>query len=149
MAGVFRFVDRWQSSLHRDGDEQREGILETRDFDLEAYLQSSVGSSPWFAPTFTNAWVDYGSPWQPARYRKIGDIVSIEGLVKNGTAGLAMFTLPTGFRPPSGMIFATASMDGFAVRYHGELRCTSAGVFTSEGAQNVYVSINCSFSVTP
>ena len=55
----------------------------------------------WTAPTFQNSWVNYDGV-EPAQYRKVGDIVELRGLVKNGTVGetTAIFTLPTGFRPP-------------------------------------------------
>lgn len=52
----------------------------------------------WTTPTYQNGWVEY-APGRGAQYRKIGDIVYIRGVIKSGTAGMAAFTLPVGFRP--------------------------------------------------
>jgi hypothetical protein len=52
------------------------------------------------APAFQNSTVNYGSGWQPARFRKIGGVVYIQGMVTGVTGlNLAMWTMPVGFRP--------------------------------------------------
>ena len=48
-------------------------------------------------PTLQNSWVV--APGSLVRYRKIGDIIYIEGGIKSGTVGAIVFVLPTGFRP--------------------------------------------------
>ncbi len=55
----------------------------------------------WIAPTLLNGWVNYGSIWETAAYRKKNGIVYIRGLIRNGTAtsGTDLFILPAGFRP--------------------------------------------------
>ena len=58
-----------------------------------------VGDAAWTAPTLTNGWLNFGSGFTVAGYRKIGDLVWLKGTVKSGTLGAAMFTLPVGFRP--------------------------------------------------
>ena len=60
----------------------------------------------WVAPTFTNSWVNYGSGFQTAGYRRIGDVVYLRGLVKLGTLGTSMFTLPVGYRPTGNILLA-------------------------------------------
>lgn len=67
---------------------------------LSAALPASISVIPtaWTTPTYQNGWVEYAAG-RGAQYRKIGDIVYIRGIIKNGTAGLTAFTLPSGFRP--------------------------------------------------
>ena len=49
-------------------------------------------------PTFENDWVNYGSGYPVARFRKDQfGIVRVTGLVKSGT-GDTIFTLPVGYR---------------------------------------------------
>jgi hypothetical protein len=63
-----------------------------------------AGPVPWIAPTFTNSWVDYGSGFQTVGYRKVGDVVQLRGLMKNGTLGASAFTLPVGYRPTANIL---------------------------------------------
>jgi hypothetical protein len=55
----------------------------------------------WQTPSLLNAWVNYASGYNPAGYflDKSG-IVHLRGLVRSGTVGAAIFTLPAGYRPP-------------------------------------------------
>lgn len=46
---------------------------------------------------FTNSWVNFGSVYTSAAYKKIGNQVHLQGLVKNGTGSI--FTLPPEYRP--------------------------------------------------
>lgn len=96
----------------------------------------------WTAPTLGGSWVNYGSGFRTARYRKIGDIVEIEGLVKSGTTGSTIFTLPSGYRPPQGLIMPTITDPNVFAR----LDVTAAGAvivyFTGTSA---YANIGCRF----
>ena len=71
-----------------------------------AWQPISSVTTPWTGVSFQNSWADYGSPYQTAQYRKVGDEVQLRGLIRNGTQGTSMFTLPAGFRPPAPMLFA-------------------------------------------
>lgn len=58
----------------------------------------------WTAPTFQNGWTNYGSGFQTAAYRQVGDIVSLRGIVAKPSAlsnnsSSMVCTLPVGFRP--------------------------------------------------
>jgi hypothetical protein len=54
----------------------------------------------WIAPTLINGWQDYGADYNATEYfRDSNGIVHLRGLVKNGTLGLTVFTLPVGYRP--------------------------------------------------
>jgi len=62
-----------------------------------------IGVTPWVTPALGAGWGAIGSVQAP-RYRKVGDVVEVEGAVSNttgGALGTTIFTLPAGFRPPS------------------------------------------------
>lgn len=90
------------------------------------------------APTLLNSWVNFGGAFTPAGYTKDGyGMVKLRGLVKSGTLGSPIFTLPSGYIPSFTHIFAVASNDLF-----GEVRVdTSGNVFTAV-ASNLYVSLD-------
>lgn len=58
--------------------------------------------SGWIPVTFQNSWIDYGADYATAAYRRVGSKVMFRGLVKSGTVGTTMFTLPYGFRIANG-----------------------------------------------
>jgi hypothetical protein len=89
---------------------------------------------------FGTSWVDYGSTYAGARYRKINNVVYIEGLVKNGTIGQSIFTLPVGYRPYGRIMFATVSNNLF-----GRLDILSDGTVMPQVGNSSYFSISCSF----
>ena len=84
--------------------------------DLVRISQSSMGSwiadgrlvppsgDDWLAPALTSPWANFGSGYQPVRYRLYanGD-VAIEGVVGTGATSVSgtstVFTLPAGCRP--------------------------------------------------
>lgn len=68
----------------------------------------------WVVPTFENAWVTYG-PGHDARYRRMNGIVYLQGLVKSGTLGATVYTLPVGYRPVQTQV-VTAKASGGAYR---------------------------------
>jgi len=66
----------------------------------------------WISPTLTGQWTNYGAGWQPARYRREGDTVRIEGLVKTvgGVAsGQPIFTLRSDMWPAQATIYTQQS----------------------------------------
>jgi hypothetical protein len=59
-----------------------------------------TGDTAWTAPTLTNSWVNFGAPYETAGYRRDAlGFVHLKGVVKSGTAGASIFTLPAGYRP--------------------------------------------------
>jgi hypothetical protein len=68
-------------------------------------------TTAWAAPTLLNSWANFGSGHAEAAYRIIDGIVYLRGTISGGTAtaGTVLFTLPTGFRPASRLLFATIS----------------------------------------
>ena len=124
-----------------------------------------IDSDPWHyigtgsEPAFQNSWSDYGSPWGSPRFRKGPDgIVHMDGLVKGGTAGSVMFTLPVGYRPsnPNGSGLhvpavdsnwsnAGASIPGSALLY---IRSDGTVYFGAGGSSGSWGSLCCSFAAT-
>ena len=90
------------------------------------------------AVTFLNSWVDYGAPYSTASYwRDAFHVVHLKGLVKAGTCSAAIFTLPTGYQPPSQGIFNAYGASG-AVRIDID---TSGNVIPSSNCNNGWVSL--------
>ncbi len=93
--------------------------------------------------SFSNSWVNYGGSFEVARYRKMPDgTVHIQGLVKSGTVGATIFTLPTGYRPDKLLIFPAHTNSG-----HGRMDISSTGEVRANSGGNGFFSINCTFSV--
>lgn len=75
-------------------------------------LNFSKPDAAWVTPTFQNSWVNYGSGYNDAKYRKDAlGYVNIKGLVKSGTISttLPIFTLPAGYRPAQRYLFNAQS----------------------------------------
>lgn len=103
-------------------------------------------SSTWNSPSLPANWVNFPA-FQGARYRRIGNLVHIQGLVRKDVSASAaqalLFTLPAGFRPPAALLFASTYYNGVShqparidVETDGDVR-----VFESIPAAG-YVSLN-------
>lgn len=98
-------------------------------------LQVGDRSTKWFnigdagAPTFGSPWLNYGGGWGPARYmRDAAGVVHLQGLIQapvNG-AGVAVFTLPEGFRPGVPLVFETIRVEG-GVYQHAQFEVHPSG----------------------
>lgn len=161
MPEPFRYRDRWQTSVRsassdafavKDAGSYSRYLtdLEERDIDLEEWLVRNVAGTGWTNATLTAPWVNYGGTWNVAQYRKIGDEVQVRGLVAGGASGQVVTTLPVGFRPPAGLIFAT-SVDVGGGNVFARLDAVASGVIVAYCAAGAaaYLSINCSFSTEP
>jgi hypothetical protein len=109
----------------------------------------------WIRPTFENGWEDYGYPgWERAGYRKIGDVVTLRGLVKRVAGDLnqqPMFTLPVGYRPPSPLIFNVNTSTTSYSNARFDVQPTGA-VYVNDARPGfaAFTSLSgVSFSVTP
>lgn len=90
-------------------------------------------------PAFNGTWVNYdASAWRAARFWKdpMG-IVWLEGLVALGTIGTTIFTLPAGYRPGSGMMWATSTSTGY-----GRVDVAPTGNVVSQSGGNGYFSLS-------
>lgn len=74
-----------------------------------------IGTS-WAALTLNTGWVNYGSPYDNAGYKKVGDLVFLEGFVvrTSGTETI-IATLPVGYRPAAQKCYTVATSTGYGV----------------------------------
>ena len=90
-------------------------------------------------PAFENSWVNYGSGFESAGfYKDPFGRVHLKGLVKTGTVGVAMFTLPSGYRPSATVLFSVHSNGA-----EGRVDINSSGaVIAVSPSNNAYVSLD-------
>lgn len=89
---------------------------------------------------FRDGWVHYNVGYQRARYRKKGNEVFIEGLIRTGTVGTIAFTLPVGFRPAATLRFCSVRSAGIGI-----IDIDSSGNLTITAGSSSWTSIHCSF----
>lgn len=65
----------------------------------------------WIAVTYSNSWVDFGSPYSPVAYRQVNADIELRGVAKSGTAtdGTTIFTLPPHLRPLNTILLVVPS----------------------------------------
>lgn len=98
--------------------------------------------SGWITATLQNGYTSYNDPYGPIKYRKIGNVVNIQGSTNQATNQLTIFTLPPGFRPDRQVIFATQNGNALA-----RLDITKAGEVKPDFTSNTWFSCNCTFIV--
>lgn len=70
----------------------------------------TITQTSWTAPSLLNSWANYGGAYNSAGYFKDSlGIVHLRGLVKDGTIGQSIFTLPAGYRPTANEVLVTIS----------------------------------------
>lgn len=98
-------------------------------------------TAPWTTPTLTSPWINFGSGYAPARYKRENGRVTVEGLVRNGAINGTIFNLPAGYRPEQTLIFLGHANGGIAdVRVSGAGNIWVAGYFA--GGTNGDVSLS-------
>jgi hypothetical protein len=94
-----------------------------RNGDLASYTWADGReTAPWTYPTLTSPWINFGSGYASARYKRENGIVQVEGLVRNGAVNGTIFNLPSGYRPDGTLIFLGQASGGVA-----DLRISNAG----------------------
>ena len=97
--------------------------------------------SGWITPTLNGSYTSYGAPYGPIKYRKIGNIVNIQGIISNASVGV-VFTLPVGFRPDRQLIFYPSVSGGgisrLDIRQNGD-------VFIDTTSTSGWYSLTCTF----
>ena len=97
--------------------------------------------SGWITATLNSGFTHYSSPYGPVKYRKIGNIVNIQGIVNQATADQTVFTLPTGFRPERRVIVAVMNANAL-----GRLDIDPNGnVIQDVISSSSWFSLNCTF----
>lgn len=107
----------------------------------------------WRVPTLNTPWANYGSGWQTRRYRRVGSLVELQG-VMTPTSTITnvnnpwMYQLDVDCWPPSSRAF-TQSRNGGTTFY--QLTVNAEGVVRMQGPNTVtagnYVICDVSFSI--
>jgi microcystin-dependent protein len=106
-------------------------------FVIKAVAMGLIPDTGWFTPTLVNSWVNYGSGYAGPRYRRVGGITYLQGLVMNGTG--TIFTLPAGFRTTGGtLIFGVQT----AAITSGRVDVDTAGNVLLNSGSNGFVSLS-------
>jgi hypothetical protein len=104
-------------------------------------LKTATNATAWQNLPLMNGWSAFGSGYIQPRFRKIGDVVYLEGNLKIGTqptypGQIQAGTLPAGYRPVSNIIFPAlfGGADGWGGS--GRVDVWSNGIFNvvSSGA---------------
>ena len=129
----------WGGRVQRQIGLAADGHLYTSDDEWATKQKIAYTEGP-FYPTLLNGWVDYNViDYGQAKYWKVGDVVHVAGLVKDGASN-DILTLPVGYRPSETRIFAT-----FSNSLVGRLDVKADGRVTMDIGSNSWFSINCSF----
>lgn len=113
------------------------------------YAYGGTAPVSWVTPTLLNGWKlfpDTGTVWRGPRFRKLPHgQVEVQGMVKSGTAGSAIFQLPVGYRPSLQLIFVCAV--GTSINTYGRLDIFSNGNVVNTSPSDVsWLSLNCTFT---
>lgn len=105
---------------------------------------TSIANPPaaesWHGLAYSNGWSDFGSGYQPGRYRLEptgAGIVRLDGMIKPGTYtnGTTIFTLPAGYRPAAKHRFVLQADSATTGANMLELDVTTGGVVSVTGIQ--------------
>lgn len=97
-------------------------------------------SKDWIVPALLNGWVNYGSGFPDAGYRKDAlGYVHLHGLIKNGVTvdGTPIFNLPAGFRPK-----ATLHIVAIGNSAAGHIKITTTSVAYGTNTGNGWLSLD-------
>lgn len=89
--------------------------------------------------TFLNSWVNHSPDIfnSAAYFKDLFGVVHLKGLVKDGTIGQAIFTLPEGYRPSKRELFVTISTNAI-----GKIYIHTDGNVSAEIGNNTYFSLD-------
>lgn len=121
------------------------GIPITDAVNANAAALAALTPTPWTNVTFQNGWANYNNGFQTVQYRKVGDVVTVRGLMNGATVPSVAFQLPVGFRPVLALQFPTSATGNFAWFQIGG--STDGTVTPNAGTPTAY-NVNCSFSTT-
>lgn len=117
-AYVLNTVDRptWLAKYPKM-DVNRDGAVNSTDYSIlrDYYLSLNVLPEDFTDAIYQNSWVTNSPSHYAAGYRLFGKKVMLRGLVKGGTIGTTIFTLPANMRPSKQMFISTIANNAFAV----------------------------------
>lgn len=95
----------------------------------------SITSEAFIAASLENSWVNFSGGFRQAGYKKTPDgTIHIRGMVKDGSAaGADIFSLPSGYRPTTALIYVAKSAGGFVdmrIETDGDIHASSGGSTT-------------------
>ena len=107
-------------------------------------FNSSNYDSGWITATLLNGYTSYDTTqYGPIRYRKIGNIVNIQGITSSTTNNSTIFQLPVGYRPPTQLILAVQNSNSL-----GRLDIQQDGdVIPISPPSSNWISCACTFIV--
>lgn len=96
------------------------------------YINGKLYDSGWKNATLENGWTNISN--RTMKYRKIGNVVYIQGTISGGTyaAGTTLFTLPEGFKNTMpyqkfvGEYYSSGAQVGFVYVYYGTVALDTA-----------------------
>lgn len=112
MAGIVR-ADTFRTNTikSQDSDVTAMTIDGSGNVSFTAPATNILSDSGWITATLNSGYTHYADPYGPVKYRKIGNIVNIQGITNENTVGVA-FTLPAGYRPEVQLIIAAEMSNG-------------------------------------
>ena len=73
----------------------------------------TIPDTGWQTPNLSgSSFANADAPLQGIRYRKVNNVVYIEGAVKGGNNNQSIFTLPVGFKPSKTLVFSSVLNTG-------------------------------------
>ncbi|MAD24676.1 MAG: hypothetical protein CMO44_10950 [Verrucomicrobiales bacterium] len=127
MAGIVR-ADTFRTNTikSQDSDVTAMTIDGSGNVSFTAPATNILSDSGWITPTLNSGYTSYNSPYGPIAYRKIGNIVNIQGITNEAASGV-IFTLPVGYRPEQQIIIAAQmnnSLGRLDIRKDGAVEIT-------------------------
>ena len=112
---------------------------------------AQINAVPWIALPLNANFTPLSGNTAPG-YRKVGDVVQLRGAVSYSTttAGVAVTTLPAGYRPAASMIFlvlGNLAVARFDLASTGVLTFVRIEALTTGGNMNFFTLAQISFSV--
>ena len=143
MAGIVRADTlRTNTIKSQDSDVTAMTIDGSGNVSFTAPATNILSDSGWITATLNSGYTSYSSPYGPVAYRKIGNIVNIQGITNECPTGV-VFTLPAGYRPEQQIIIASQMNNALGrldIRRNGE-------VYISGGANTGWFSCAITFMV--
>lgn len=93
------------NNIHNKAGTQAISIDASGDLTFTGSNTVTPTDSGWIQATLNSTWTHYGDPYGPVKYRKIGNIVNMQGITNENDTGV-VFTLPAGYRPEVQIIIA-------------------------------------------
>lgn len=112
--------------------------------DVNGSFQATSVGDTWTGLSFGSGWTNYGSGYQDAQYKKVGDLVFLRGTVKRTSgSSTTIGTLPSGYRPASYNQHIVSSSGTF-----GQVDIANTGVMFLIAGTSSLISLNGIFFST-